>query len=179
MSNDNQNTKSMSSTESNDNMSNYISDMQDLELLTTQSDAQLILMLGYYFDYIASQQAIELINLKYMKNNMNSSSDSLKEDSVNSQENQNTWSNDAINADRTALLAAKLELYGQTILTKIDGIKFQRFSENIMNSDFALTRTANEEIYLGAIFGEIGFVLNLQGVQLLYSASNQNPVLDQ
>ena len=163
--------------EFNDAMSEYISDIQDIQLLTTQSYAQLILMLGYYFEYIASQQAIELINLKYMGENTNSSQSS--EENGDNEQNNSTWANEAINADRTALMAAKLELFGQTILTRIDYIKFQRFSESIMDSDFALTRTANEEIFIGAVFGEIGFIFNLQGVQLLYSISNENPVLDE
>lgn len=176
MKSNNQNTQNANDTEFNDNMNNYMNDMQDLEILTIQSDAQLILILGYYFDYIASQQAIELIYLKHMPNNTNVSGSS--DSNQNSQQN-NVWGNEALNADRTALLAAKLELYGQAVLTKIDQIKFQRFSDSITDSDFALTRTANEEIYLGAIFGLIGFILNLQGIQLLYSAGNENPVLDE
>ena len=65
MAKENINIENETNNESNDTTNMDMKDLQNLDLLTTQSNAQLILMLGYYLEYIASQQAIELINLKY------------------------------------------------------------------------------------------------------------------
>ena len=75
-------------------------------------------------------------------------------------------------------MAAYLELFGQTIVTYVDGIKLQRFNQHFRDRDFLIAKTANEEIYAGAVFGEISFIYNLQGVRLLYEESNQNPLED-
>lgn len=75
-------------------------------------------------------------------------------------------------------MAANFELFGQTILTYLDGVKLQRFQENIENRDLLLSKTANYEIFLGAIFAEIGYIFNLQGVNILYDISNENSLFD-
>lgn len=172
MSSKDKNTQNSDETQSNNNMETYINDIQDLDILTIQSNAQLILIIAYYFEYIATQQAIGLIY-----KNINS----LQESNNNSEENQNMM-NEAINADKIAFLAAKLEIYAQTILTRLDYIKLQRFPGNISNissSRFALTRTANKEIFIGAMFAQIVYIFNFEGVKILYSISNTNPLFDE
>ena len=41
-----------------------------------------------------------------------------------------------------------------------------------------LTTTANDEIFYGAVFGLIGFMLNYKGVKILYDISNENVTFD-
>lgn len=174
MSSKDRDTQNSNETQSNDNMNTYINDLQDLDILTIQSNAQLILVLAYYFEYTATQQAMELIY-----KNINSLQES--ENNSNTEENQNMM-NEAINSDKIAFLAAKLEIYAQTILTRLDCIKLQRAPgniENISSSRFALTRTANKEIYIGAMLAQIGYIFNFEGVKILYSISNSNPLFDE
>ncbi|MDO5517533.1 MAG: hypothetical protein Q4F66_08250 [Clostridium sp.] len=170
------NTDSDSNSNDNDvNMS--IKDAQDLDLLTTQSQGQLILILGYLLEYTASQQAIELINLKYAQKRYDEFQ-GVEEDESEEEEDEQRWKNQGIDADKTALLAAFLELYGQTILTRLDYIKFTRFNDNTNDSDYTLSKTANWEIYTGAMLEELAYIFNFQGAQKLFYISNQNPVLD-
>ena len=89
------------------------------------------------------------------------------------------WKIEGINADKTALLAAQLELYGQTILTRLDYIKLQRFAENTNDRDYTLSKTANWEIFTGAMLEELAYMFNLEGVKKLYYISNENPILDE
>lgn len=178
MANENINTENETNNESNDTTNMDMKDLQNLDLLTTQSNAQLILMLGYYLEYIASQQAIELINLKYARRKMNKAQ-GIEESEDEEEEEEYRWKNEGINADKTALLAAQLELYGQTILTRLDYIKLQRFSENTNDRDYTLSKTANWEIFIGAMLEELAYIFNLQGVQKLYYISNENPILDE
>ena len=177
MVNENKNAENETNNESNNTVNMNIKDIQNIDLLTTQSNAQLILMLGYYLEYIASQQAIELINLKYAKRKLNEVM-GIEESEEDEEEDEYRWINEGINADKTALLAAQLELYGQTILTRLDYIKLQRFSENTNDRDYTLAKTANWEIYIGAMLEELAYIFNLEGAQKLYYISNENPILD-
>lgn len=174
-SNSDYNTDSESSSDDQANMT--LKDIQDLDLLTTQSQGQLILMLGYYLEYIASQQAIEFIKLKYAERRYEESQ-GIELDEEEEEEIEEGWKNAGIDADKTALYAAFLELYGQTILTRLDYIKYQRFLENTNDKDYLLSRTANLEIYIGAMLEEMAYIFNFQGAQKLYYASNQNPLDD-
>lgn len=162
---------------SNDDINMNFKDIQDIELLTTQSQGQLILILGYYFEYIASLQAIEFIKLRRTQR-IYDEAQGITDDSQIEEEAERQWKNAGIDADKTALLAAFLELYGQTILTRINYIKYQRFAENTSDRDYLLSRTANWEIYTGAMLEEIAYMFNLQGAQILYNTSNENPILD-
>lgn len=177
MVNENKNAENETNNESNNTVNMNIKDIQNIDLLTTQSNAQLILMLGYYLEYIASQQAIELINLKYAKRKLNEVM-GIEESEEDEEEDEYRWINEGINADKTALLAAQLELYGQTILTRLDYIKLQRFSENTNDRDYTLAKTANWEIYIGAMLEELAYIFNLEGAQKLYYIRNVNPILD-
>lgn len=154
-----------------------LKDIQDIDLLTTQSQGQLILILGYYFEYIASQQAIEFIKLRYAQKRYDESQ-GREETEEEEEEEEQMWKNAGIDADKTALLAAFLELYGQTILARLDYIKFQRFLENTNDKDYTLSRTANWEIYIGAMLEELAYIFNFQGAQKLFYVSNENPLDD-
>lgn len=175
--NSEQDNDSESEQDSSDDINMTIKDMQDIDLLTTQSQGQLILMLGYYFEYIASQQAIEFIKLRRAQKRYDEAQ-GITDDSDIEAGAEQAWKNAGIDADKTALLAAFLELYGQTILARINYIKYQRFAENTSNRDYLLSRTANWEIYTGAMLEEIAYIFNFQGAQILYYTSNENPVLD-
>ena len=178
MANENINKENKTNNESNDTTNMDMKDLQNLDLLTTQSNAQLILMLGYYLEYIASQQAIELINLKYARRKMNEAQ-GIEESEEEEEYDEYRWKIEGINADKTALLAAQLELYGQTILTRLDYIKLQRFAENTNDRDYTISKTANWEIFTGAMLEELAYIFNLQGDQKLYYISNENPILDE
>ena len=175
--NSEQDNDSESEQDSSDDINMTIKDMQDIDLLTTQSQGQLILMLGYYFEYIASQQAIEFIKLRRAQKRYDEAQ-GITDDSDIEAGAEQAWKNAGIDADKTALLAAFLELYGQTILARINYIKYQRFAENTSDRDYLLSRTANWEIYTGAMLEEIAYIFNFQGAQILYYTSNENPVLD-
>lgn len=164
--------------EYSDNQTNMsLKDIQDIDLLTIQSQGQLILILGYYFEYIASQQAIEFIILSYAQKRYEEEQ-GIELSEEEEAEVAERWRNAGIDADRTALIAAFLELYGQTILTRIDYVKYQRFLTNTDDKDYTLAKTANWEIYTGAMLEELAYMFNLQGAQNLYSISNQNPLDD-
>lgn len=157
-------------------------DLQDLEILQAQAGGQIGLILGYIFDYIATNQAMEVLQARmelrdrdffsgnYINENVEKSKYGIEEEQ---------FRNRGIYADKTALMAAYLELFGQTIVTYIDGIKLQRLNEHTEDNDYLIAKTANNEIYAGAVFGEISFLYNLVGVQLLYDISNENPLEDQ
>ena len=158
-----------------------LKDLQDLELLKTQGGGQIALILGYTFDYIATNQAIELLEARIARRNSdffagNYISENDEKAKLGIQEEQ--FKNSGVDADKTALLAAYLELFGQTIVTYIDGLKLERFNEHTEDRDYLIAKTANDEIYAGAVFGEISFIYNLQGVRLLYEISNQDALDD-
>ena len=152
-------------------------DIEDLELLQAQAGGQIGLILGYVVDYIATNQAIEVIQGRmklrdsdffsgnYIDENSEKAKYGIEEEEFN---------NRGVDADKTALLAAYLELFGQTIVTYIDGIKLQRFNQNTEDKDYLIAKTENNEIYAGAVFGEISFIYNLMGVKLLYEESNED-----
>lgn len=158
-----------------------IKDLEDLQILNTQAGAQIALVLGYFADYIATNQAIQVLedrisirntdyfNGEYVSENGEKEKFGLDEDE---------FKNKGVDADKTAYLAAILELLGQTVVTYLDGIKLQRFNEHREDRDFLIAKTANEEIFAGAVFGEISFIYNLQGVRLLYEISNQDELDD-
>ena len=159
-----------------------LKDLQDLDILQAQAGGQLGLILGYIFDYIATNQAIEILQARmelrdrdfFLGNYISEDAEKYK---YGIEEEQ--FRNRGVYADRTALIAAYLELLGQTVVTYIDGIKLGRFSQNTEDKDYLIAKTANNEIYAGAVFGEISFLYNLAGVQLLYDISNENPLEDQ
>lgn len=140
------------------------------------------MVLGYLADYIATNQAIEVLEGRISIRNMdyfNGSYLGENEEKARFGLEEDDFKNQGIDADKTAYVAAILELLGQTVVTYLDGIKLQRFNQQQEDRDFLIARTANEEIYAGAVFGEISFIYNLLGVQLLYEISNQNEVDDQ
>ena len=73
-----------------------------------------------------------------------------------------------INVDATAVLASQLELFGQTILTPIYWTKYQRLPHNLDTEDFLVTKSANKEIFIGAVLEEIAYIFNLIGTTALY-----------
>ncbi|SFU86167.1 hypothetical protein SAMN04487886_12341 [Clostridium sp. DSM 8431] len=156
-------------------------DFEDLKLLRTQGAGQLILILGYMFEYMATNQAIDLIedrmNLRavdfFAGNYLGEENEKIK---YRLQEEH--FRNRGVNADETALKAAYLELVGQTIITFIDKIKLSRFNEKTEDRDYLISKTANEEIFIGAFLGELSLIFNLQGVLLLYETSNQDALDD-
>ena len=157
-------------------------DLQDLEILQAQAGGQIGLILGYIFDYMATNQAIEVLQARMeLRDNDFFSGNYINEDVEKAKYGieEEQFRNRGVNADKTALMAAYLELFGQTIVTYIDGIKLQRFNQNTEDKDYLIAKTANNEIYAGAVFGEISFIYNLVGVQLLYDISNENPLEDQ
>ena len=154
---------------------NYtIQDLQDIELLQTQWKAQLILALGYLFDYTASVQGINILYSRIKKRNeiFEAGDYGDKEESELINEVANEFADMGINPNATAVLAAQLELLGQTILTPIYWTKYQRLSYNVATEDFLVTKTANEEIFIGAVLEEIAYIFNLIGVVTLYHINN-------
>lgn len=156
-------------------------DLLDLKLLRKQREGQLILILAFIFEYTATEQAIEIvkdrINLRegdfLIGKYLGEANERLKY-GLEEQE----FKNKNVDADETALKAAYLEVLGQSILTKIDCIKLSRFNQNTLDKDYLIAKTANEEIFIGAVLGELSFLFNLQGVLLLYETSNENPLND-
>lgn len=155
-----------------------IKDMQDMEILEAQSQAQMILALGYLLEYKASNQAMEIIRQRMSKRNSDKAAGNYENEEEKLEEEEKKWINEGLNADKTALIAAEFELYGQIILTNLDYIKLQRLPQDISRRDLMLTTTANNEIFYGAVFGLIGFMLNYKGVKILYDISNENVTFD-
>ena len=97
--------------------------MQDIELLQTQSQAQLIIAIGYLLEYTASNQAIEVIRARIAERNSDKASGNFVNEEEKLEEAEKTWRNEGLDADKTAVIAAIFELYGQTFLTAINYIK--------------------------------------------------------
>lgn len=154
-----------------------IKDLEDLDILHKQGGGQIALILGYIFEYIATNQAIEILETRIAQRNSDFFSGtyiSENDEKAKLGLTEEQFKNAGVDADKTALMAAYLELFGQTIVTYVDGIKLQRYNVHAQDRDFLIAKTANEEIYAGAVFGEISFIYNLQGVRLLYNISNQD-----
>lgn len=151
-----------------------LQDLQDIDLLQVQWKAQLMLVLGYLFEYTASIQGINILQSRIERRNeiFQAGEYDEKEESELINEIGEEFEAIGINADATAVLAAQLELFGQTILTNIYWTKYQRLSQNVDIQDFLVTKTANREILIGAIFEEIAYVFNLIGVSTLYQLNN-------
>lgn len=152
-----------------------LQDLQDIELLQTQWKAQLILVLGYLFEYTSSVQGINILESRIRKRNeiFQAGEYGDKEESELINEVADEFENMGINPDATAVLAAQLELFGQTILTPIYWTKYQRLPHNVMTEDFLVTKTSNEEIFIGAVLEEIAYIFNLIGVTTLYKINNK------
>lgn len=158
---------------------NNAKDMQDLQLLQQQRQAQLLLAVGYLLEYQASMEAIEITLDRLSRRQRRFANGTYNgEAEARIDENEIYWRNAGVNADKVALMAAEVELFGQTILTYLDSIKLKRFQQNTEDRDYLLSRTANEEIFLGAVYAEIGYIFNLQGARALYQISNENPIFD-
>lgn len=152
--------------------------MQDIELLQTQSQAQLIIAIGYLLEYTASNQAIEVILARIAERNSDKASGNFVNEEEKLEEAEKTWRNEGLDADKTAVIAAIFELYGQTFLTAINYIKLQRLPENISRMDLTLTKTANTEIFYGSVLELMAYILNYRGVSILYAISNENATFD-
>lgn len=155
-----------------------IKDIQDIQLLEVQSQAQLIVAIGYLLEYTASNQAIQTIRARLAQRNYDKATGNFRNEAEKLEEEEKLWQNAGLNADRTALLAAEFELYGQIFLTRINGIKLQRLPENISRRDLTLTKTANYEIYYGSVLELIAYILNYQGALILFNISNEDTTLD-
>ena len=151
---------------------NYtLQDLQDIELLQTQWKAQLILVLGYLLEY----------RIKRRNEIFQAGQYGDKEESELINEVADEFEDMGINVDATAVLAAQLELFGQTILTPIYWTKYQRLPHNLDTEDFLVTKSANKEIFIGAVLEEIAYIFNLIGTTALYrenSTGNTNNVDD-
>lgn len=153
-------------------------DLQNIQLLQVQSQAQLILAIGYLLEYTASQQAIQVLQNRILQRDADKASGNFMNEENKLEEEEKLWQNAGLDADATALLAAEFELYGQIIITRIDSIKFQRLPENLSRRDLTLTTTANDEIYAGAVLELIAYILNYQGALILYQISNEDVTMD-
>lgn len=151
-----------------------IKDIEDIELLQIQSQAQLIVAMGYIFEYIASNQAIEIIKKRVKQRTYDKENGDYTNEEDRLKEQEEVWRNEGIDADKTAVIAATLELYGQIFLTNIDYIKLKRLSTNINDRDITISKTANNEIFIGAVLELIAYVFNYKGALLLYGISNQD-----
>lgn len=173
--NDNEEVENQYSEETINRYNNHtLQDLQDIDLLQVQWKAQLMLVLGYLFEYTASIQGINILQSRIERRNeiFQAGEYDEKEESELINEIGEEFEAIGINADATAVLAAQLELFGQTILTNIYWTKYQRLSQNVDIQDFLVTKTANREILIGAIFEEIAYVFNLIGVSTLYQLNN-------
>ena len=156
---------------------NYtLQDLQDIELLQTQWKAQLMLVLGYLFEYTASVQGINILESRIKRRNeiFEAGDYGDKEESELVNEVADEFENMGINPDSIAVLAAQLELFGQSILTPIYWTKYQRLPYSVITQDFLVTKTANEEIFIGAVLEEIAYIFNLIGVSTLYQINNKS-----
>ena len=175
--NDNEEVENQYSEETINRYNNHtLQDLQDIDLLQVQWKAQLILVLGYLFEYTASVQGINVLNARVERRNeiFQAGEYNNKEEAELQDEVEEEFNNAGIDADATALLAAQLELFGQTILTEIYWIRYQRFSQNAETQDFLITKTATRELFIGALLEEIAYVFNLIGASTLYQLSNSN-----
>ena len=147
-----------------------LQDLQDIELLQTQWKAQLMLVLGYLFEYTASVQGINILESRIKRRNeiFEAGDYGDKEESELINEVADEFEDMGINVDATAVLAAQLELFGQTILTSIYWTKYQRLPHNLDTEDFLVTKSANKEIFIGAVLEEIAYIFNLIGTTALY-----------
>lgn len=163
-----------------ENMYRDRKELWDLNLLQTQSNAQIILAIGYLLEYSASNQAIEVIKLKRSIRQQNEMKNGYTEDEEQEIEDEaeQGWKRMGLDADRTALLAAELELYGQTILTRLDYLKLQFIDDDVNRRDALISKSANYEIYTGAMLEEIAYMFNLEGARKLFAISNENPAED-
>lgn len=155
-----------------------IKDMQDLQLLQVQSQAQLILAIGYLLEYTASNQAIQVIEARMAQRNADIASGNFVNEEEKLEQDEKLWRSEGLDADKTALLAAEFELYGQIIITRLDNVKLRRLPENLNRKDLTLTKTANNEIYFGAVLELIAYILNYQGALTLYAISNEDVTID-
>ena len=110
-----------------------LQDLQDIDLLQVQWKAQLMLVLGYLFEYTASIQGINILQSRIERRNeiFQAGEYDEKEESELINVIGEEFEAIGINADATAVLAAQLELFGQTILTNIYWTKYQRLSQII------------------------------------------------
>ncbi|WP_294377622.1 hypothetical protein [uncultured Clostridium sp.] len=157
-----------------DYINETLRDLQDLQILYSQSQAQIIVAIGYLLEYTASYQAIEIILNRISKRNYDKNAGTYINEEEKLKKEEKLWENAGINADKTALAAAIFELYGQIIITSIDYIKLQRFPQNVDNRDFTLTKTANNEIFYGSVLELVAYILNYKGASILYNISNEN-----
>ena len=151
-----------------------IKDIEDIQLLQIQSQAQLILAMGYIFEYIASNQAIQIIKDRVAVRTYDKQNGNYTNEEERLKEAEKIWRNAGIDADKTALIAATLELYGQIFIANIVYVKLQRLATNVNDRDLTLSKTANYEIYIGAVLELIAYVFNYQGALILYEISNQD-----
>ncbi|WP_252234901.1 hypothetical protein [Clostridium sp. ZS1] len=77
-------------------------DKEDLQLLNIQAGAQIFIIYSYALQYISTLQGVEVIRLKYSKNNKTQPEP---------------------NPDKTALEAAKVQVLFQSVLTQISVIQ--------------------------------------------------------
>ena len=162
-----------------DYITETIKDLLDVQLLQVQSQAQIILAIGYLLEYTASRQAIQVIENRILQRNFDKSTGNYSRNELEKLEDQGKlWQNAGLNSDKTALLAAEFELYGQIILTRLDYVKFQKLPDNLSRRDLTLTKTANIDIYNGAVLELIAYILNYKGALILYEISNEDTTLD-
>lgn len=162
-----------------DYITETIKDLLDLQLLQVQSQAQIILVIGYLLEYTASKQAMQVIKNRIAQRNFDKSTGNYLQNEIEKLDaEEKLWQNEGLDADKTALLAAELELFGQIILTRLDYVKFQKLPDNISRRDITLTKTANIDIYNGAVLELIAYILNYKGASILYAISNEDTTLD-
>lgn len=141
------------STENNISIREMIIDFEDYNILNKQAVGQLILVLAYILEYIATLQSIQIINNKY---------------------SLDTKSEDDIDPDVLALLAAELFIIGQTILLNTSGIQYRRSDEHFSNQNANAGKSANYEIFLGDYIELIAYILNYIGVRSIYDINHQS-----
>lgn len=145
---------------SKDNYTENISktDKEDLELLNIQAKTQIFMIYAYVLEYISTLQGIEVIKLKYDKSNSNE-----KEP----------------NPDITALTAAKLEIFCESVLAQISAIQYERFYEhygNLQENEINSARFATYEIFLGNVVGIVSYLLNYWGIKSIYNIEHDTPI---
>ncbi|MBN1067795.1 hypothetical protein DVW02_07310 [Clostridium botulinum] len=133
-------------------------DKEDLQLLNIQAGAQIFMIYSYTLQYISTLQGIEVIRLKYSKNNK---------------------AQPEPNPDKTALEAAKVQVLFQSVLTQISVIQYGRFYEHyeqLEPNQINVARFATYEILLGNVVSMISYLLNYIGVKNIYNLNYNSPI---
>lgn len=176
--------------EDEESASNYtegfsLEDIQDIELLQMKAYGTLLVMWGFIFEYFATIGEIQAILTKNQEKNAKESSED-NDDSENEEDEEESSYADlgpdyyvSLNSDITAVSAATLSLYGQTIIVNVAIERYRRYLVHAAKRKLSVAKSANFDIYIAAFLEEMSFLFELSGALKIYNIKRNYPFLDE